>query len=36
MDIAFQPNQAYAAAYLDDMVIDSASWQDHLYHLGQL
>ncbi|XP_043082091.1 uncharacterized protein LOC122329689 [Puntigrus tetrazona] len=30
MDIVLWPHQAYAAAYLDDMVVHSETWEDHL------
>ncbi|KAL1273036.1 hypothetical protein QQF64_028898 [Cirrhinus molitorella] len=30
MDILLHPHQAYAAAYLDDIVIHSETWEDHL------
>ncbi|KAL0192088.1 hypothetical protein M9458_010384, partial [Cirrhinus mrigala] len=30
MDIILRPHQAYAAAYLDDVVVHSEAWEDHL------
>ncbi|KAI2645697.1 Retrovirus-related Pol polyprotein from transposon 17.6 [Labeo rohita] len=30
MDILLRPHQAYAAAYLDDVVVHSEAWEDHL------
>lgn len=35
MDIALPPHTHIATAYLDDVVIYSATWQDHLFHLDQ-
>ncbi|XP_060937796.1 uncharacterized protein LOC133014546 [Limanda limanda] len=34
MDKVLRPHQAYAAAYLDDIVIHSTSWENHLQHLA--
>lgn len=36
MDILLIPYQAYAAAYLDDVVIHSEPWEDHLEHLRKV
>lgn len=36
MDILLIPYQAYAAAYLDDVVIHSEQWEDHLDHLRKV
>ena len=33
MDRVLRPHRAYAAAYLDDIVIQSTSWAEHLEHL---
>ncbi len=33
MDILLRPHQSYAAAYLDDVVIHSEHWEDHLDRL---
>uniref|UniRef100_A0A8C2C586 ribonuclease H n=1 Tax=Cyprinus carpio TaxID=7962 RepID=A0A8C2C586_CYPCA len=33
MDVLLRPHQAYAAAYLDDVVIHSETWEDHLERL---
>ncbi len=33
MDRVLRPHQQYAAAYLDDIVIHSRSWEEHLHHL---
>ena len=33
MDPLLRPYQAYAAAYIDDIIIHSASWDNHLRHL---
>ena len=33
MDHLLRPHQAYAAAYIDDIIIHSASWDIHLRHL---
>ncbi len=30
MDILLRPHQSYAAAYLDDVIIHSEAWEDHL------
>ena len=32
-DRLLQPHQAYAAPYIDDITIHSASWDVHLRHL---
>ncbi|KAL0186488.1 hypothetical protein M9458_018158, partial [Cirrhinus mrigala] len=36
MDIILRPHQSYAAAYLDDVVIHSETWQDHLERLRRV
>ncbi|KAL1279885.1 hypothetical protein QQF64_014485 [Cirrhinus molitorella] len=36
MDILLRPHQAYAAAYLDDVIIHSERWEDHLLRLGRV
>lgn len=36
MDILLRPHQAYAAAYLDDVIINSESWEPHLEHLQKV
>ena len=33
MDRVLRPHRAYAAAYIDDIVIHSGSWEDHLERL---
>ena len=33
MDRLLRSHQAYAAAYIDDIIIHSASWDVHLRHL---
>lgn len=33
MNRVLQPHDQYAAAYIDDIVIYSASWEDHLQNL---
>ncbi len=30
MDVLLRPHQAYAAAYLDDVIVHSESWEEHL------
>ena len=34
MDRLLRPHQAYAAAYIDDIIIHSASWDIHLTPMG--
>lgn len=29
-------HRTFAAAYVDDMVLHSSSWLDHLFHLGDV
>lgn len=29
-------NKNVAAAYLDDIVIFSLTWEDHMHHLGEI
>ncbi|KAL0185140.1 hypothetical protein M9458_020837, partial [Cirrhinus mrigala] len=36
MDIILRPHQTYAAAYLDDLVIHSEAWEDHLERLRRV
>ncbi len=36
MDILLRPHQAYAVAYLDDVVIHSERWEDHLDRLRRV
>ncbi|XP_067303559.1 uncharacterized protein [Pseudorasbora parva] len=36
MDILLRPHQAYAAAYLDDVVVHSETWEDHLDRLRKV
>ncbi len=36
MDILLRPHQSYAAAYLDDIVIHSEAWEDHLDRLRRV
>lgn len=36
MDKVLRPHQEYAAAYLDDIVVHSMSWSQHLQHLSAL
>ncbi len=36
MDILLRPHQQYAAAYLDDVVIHSECWEDHLGRLRRV
>ncbi len=36
MDILLRPHQQYAAAYLDDVVIHSERWEDHLGRLRRV
>jgi hypothetical protein len=36
MDILLRPHQEYAAAYLDDVVIHSETWEDHLERLRRV
>uniref|UniRef100_A0A9J8BMN8 Gypsy retrotransposon integrase-like protein 1 n=1 Tax=Cyprinus carpio carpio TaxID=630221 RepID=A0A9J8BMN8_CYPCA len=36
MDVLLRPHQAYAAAYLDDVVIHSEAWEDHLERLRKV
>ncbi|KAL0149347.1 hypothetical protein M9458_055385 [Cirrhinus mrigala] len=36
MDVILRPHQSYAAAYLDDVVIHSEAWEDHLERLRRV
>ncbi len=36
MDILLRPHQGYAAAYIDDVVIHSETWEDHLERLRRV
>ncbi|KAL1252714.1 hypothetical protein QQF64_017407 [Cirrhinus molitorella] len=36
MDVLLRPHQAYAAAYLDDVVIHSETWEEHLGRLRRV
>ena len=36
MDVLLRPHQAYAAAYIDDVVIHSETWEDHLERLRRV
>ncbi|KAI2643107.1 Retrovirus-related Pol polyprotein from transposon 17.6 [Labeo rohita] len=36
MDVVLRPHQPYAAAYLDDVVIHSERWEEHLSHLRRV
>ncbi|KAL1269301.1 hypothetical protein QQF64_031590 [Cirrhinus molitorella] len=36
MDVLLRPHQAYAAAYLDDVVVHSEPWEDHLDRLRRV
>ncbi|KAK3561247.1 hypothetical protein QTP86_030596 [Hemibagrus guttatus] len=36
MDIVLKPQLPFAAAYLDDMIIHSSTWSNHLHHLGDV
>ncbi len=36
MDILLRPHQSYAAAYLDDVVVHSESWEEHLAQLRRV
>lgn len=30
MDVLLRPHQEYVAAYIDDLIIHSGNWEDHL------
>ena len=34
MDRVLRPHAAFAAAYLDDVIIHSNSWAQHMQHVG--
>ncbi len=36
MDILLRPHQSYAAAYLDDVVVHSETWEEHLAQLRRV
>ncbi len=36
MDVLLRPHQPYAAAYLDDVVVHSETWEDHLERLRRV
>lgn len=36
MDKLLKGTESYAAAYLDDVVVHSSSWEDHLFHLTEV
>ncbi len=36
MDIVLAGTDSFAAAYLDDVVVYSATWEEHLRHLGEV
>ncbi|KAL0194996.1 hypothetical protein M9458_008568, partial [Cirrhinus mrigala] len=36
MDVVLRPHQSYAAAYIDDVVIHSERWEEHLSHLRRV
>ncbi len=36
MDVLLLPHQAYAAAYLDDVIVHSESWEEHLERLRRV
>lgn len=36
MNTVLQPHKHYAAAYLDDVVIISSTWADHVFHLHEV
>nr|XP_055032771.1 uncharacterized protein LOC129421341 [Misgurnus anguillicaudatus] len=36
MDVLLRPHQLYAAAYIDDVVIHSETWEDHLERLRKV
>ncbi|KAI2644624.1 Retrovirus-related Pol polyprotein [Labeo rohita] len=36
MDVVLRPHQSYATAYLDDVVIHSEAWEDHLDRLRRV
>lgn len=36
MDIVLRPHHPYTTAYLDNIVIHSNNWQDHLNHLREV
>ncbi|XP_073784003.1 uncharacterized protein [Danio rerio] len=36
MDILLRPHQPYAAAYLDDLIVHSESWEEHLSRLRRV
>lgn len=36
MDFVLHPHHAYATAYLDDLVMHSVNWQEHLFHVRKV
>ena len=34
MDRVLRPHQAYSSAYIDDIIVFSVTWDEHLQHLG--
>lgn len=36
MDMLLTSHHPYAAAYVDDIVMHSSTWSDHLHHLGEV
>ncbi|KAF4090095.1 hypothetical protein AMELA_G00048000 [Ameiurus melas] len=36
MVIVLRPHCAFAATYLDDVVIHSSTWSDHLFHMEEV
>lgn len=35
MVIVLRPHHQFAATYLDDIVMHSSTWDNHLYHLAE-
>lgn len=36
MDIILQPHHQYTATYIDDVIVHSTNWQDHLHHFREV